>query len=220
MMEKNRDALKLQYYLSHPDDMLFAIAYRDKFGVDFFGRPWVHAAGENLNEAFAEQERMTRDGYLHAIVFGMEKAVEPKDVTWEFVMEHSVANWFITKEDEAVLRLLNVRANRRAILDDMTLFVDETQASVYDELADEEQFVYLLQNEDKIAIAVTTVDIMSAGLNVYEMDPAMFVEFYSNEDHTLKEVKDAVNVSQYRHVIDMLWRLSEALGHNMHHYTV
>ena len=25
MMEKNRDALKLQYYLSHPDDMLFEL---------------------------------------------------------------------------------------------------------------------------------------------------------------------------------------------------
>ena len=218
-MEKDREVLKLQYYLAHPDDMLFAIAYRDKLGVDFFGRPWVHAAGENLNEAFAEQERMTREGYLQVIVFGMEKAVEPKDVTWEFVREHGVANWFISHEDEAVLRLLNVRANRRVVPEQELVF-DETQAYIYDELADEEQYVYLLQSGGNIVIAVTTVDVMSEGVNVYEMDPEMFVEYYTNEDHTIKEVKAAVNVSQYRHVIDMLWRLSEALGRNIHHYTV
>ena len=73
--------------------MKYYIAYKDRFGKDFHGTPWIQPEGgiDNLNDAKKIKYKMRFQHCTNLILFGCDEELQ-ETVTWTYVDEHKISD--------------------------------------------------------------------------------------------------------------------------------
>lgn len=69
--------------------MRYAIAYKDKDGMDFGGLPFIIDEFCSLGNCYQKQTEMEADEYKYVLCFKIENE-SPEELTWEYVFKNVV----------------------------------------------------------------------------------------------------------------------------------
>ncbi len=73
--------------------MKYYIAYKDRFGKDFHGTPWIQPEGgiDNLVDAKKIKYKVRFQHCTNLILFGCDEELQ-ETVTWTYVDEHKISD--------------------------------------------------------------------------------------------------------------------------------
>lgn len=72
----------------------YAIAYADKYGKDFHGKPWILDDCNGKEECLLSAKRMEESGFQNVIPFQFElKRKKDEEFDWKYVKNHILEAW-------------------------------------------------------------------------------------------------------------------------------
>lgn len=68
----------------------YLIAYKDKYGKDYNGNPWILDFGEDKKAALEDREKMNQRNFQDVTLFTATEDEIEGTITWEFVNNHKI----------------------------------------------------------------------------------------------------------------------------------